>query len=91
VQRIWQILHKKLELPPELIGKEPRVAFYPGQKRVIIDNPCRILKYENGKIVVNIASGNLILTGRNLKLNILLPDSLEVIGELLQLEVEKDG
>ena len=61
--------------------REPKVAFYPRQKRVVIDNLSRIVKYESGEVVVSTASGNVVLTGRNLRLNVLLPDSLEVVGE----------
>jgi len=89
--KLWQALHKKLELPSELLEREPKVAFYPRQKRVVIDNLSRIVKYESGEVVVSTASGNVVLTGRNLRLNVLLPDSLEVVGELHKLEVSGNG
>ncbi len=87
MQTIWQNMVRKLELPSELIGKEPKVAYYPLQKRLVIYNPYRLLIYEKERIVVDIKAGKLILTGINLQLNVLLPDSLEVYGDLKQFEV----
>ena len=88
MQRVWQKIQKSLELPAELLGREPKVAFYP-----ISENPIRLLIYEKEKVVVEIvkAKARLVITGKNLQLNLLLPDSLEIYGDLSQFEVESHG
>lgn len=91
MQRIWQAIYRRLELPPELVSKEPKVAFYPEQKKVIVDNPQKILHYDKSQISVDINRKILKIVGKNLSINLLLPDSLEVSGELLKLEVENHG
>lgn len=93
MQRVWQKIQKSLELPAELLGREPKVAFYPLQKKIIVENPIRLLIYEKEKVVVEIvkAKARLVITGKNLQLNLLLPDSLEIYGDLSQFEVESHG
>lgn len=91
MQNFWQIIQRKLELPAELVSKEPKLTFFPKQKRIVIENPGRILVYEYQHIVLEMSTAKIIITGKRLQLNALLPDMLEIYGDLRQVEVADNG
>jgi len=85
----WRDLSKRvkrqvsdfLEIPGEIILDLPKITLA-GGLQLSVENHRGLLKYSAGEIHINLAEGELIIHGKDLKLHSVLPEEILVEGKI---------
>jgi len=78
-----------LEFPPDVTGDVPRITLN-GREQVIIENYLGITDFTEREIGLQTALGRLIIVGKDLRLNVILPTELRIEGEIRALEFREE-
>lgn len=80
-ERITNRLMQTFDLPPEVILNLP-VIMMVGGKSLILENHKGILEYSRERIRVRLVKGEITLTGRNLVIQSISDEEIQIRGEV---------
>lgn len=80
-------IKKFLEIPKEVISKEPKITIL-GFQEMLIENYKGILEYEDFYIRINTSMGTININGFQLNLNQMTEDDIMVTGKIQSIDIE---
>ena len=84
-ERIVDKLTMKLNLPEDLISREPIITLY-GKHRLLVENYHNIISVEKNEILIQAKTTRILVKGTNLTIAYYNSDEMMVVGHINSLE-----
>ncbi|WP_242841670.1 sporulation protein YqfC [Desulfitibacter alkalitolerans] len=85
--RVGETLADAFDLPKELIIDIPKITII-GNQEMAVESHKGIIQYTSERIRISIAGGELIIAGKKLLINSILPEEIVIYGEFYQISFE---
>ncbi|MBS3968576.1 MAG: sporulation protein YqfC [Clostridia bacterium] len=86
-KKAGETLADAFDLPRELIIDIPKITLI-GNQEMAVESHKGIIQYTSEKIRISIAGGELIVSGKKLFINSILPEEIVIYGEFHQISFE---
>jgi len=85
--KLRETLADTLDLPKEIIMDIPKLTLI-GNNEITIESHKGVIQYSSERIRISITGGELIIDGRGLIINSILPEEITIYGEISQVSFE---
>ncbi len=80
-EAISRVMAEFLEIPKDLVLDLPKVTII-GRNELYLENHRGIIEYGLNRLRVNLSRGFLEVEGKNLEINVLMPEEMKITGEV---------